>query len=514
MFDLSGIDFDRMPAEEQEELLRLVRAEEFYSQRGSLTLHEFVKQFWHVLEPTTPFIDNWHIGAICEHLEACYRREIRKLIINVPPRSLKSMLTSVFFPAWVWTKDPSHNFLTASFAKSLALRDATKARDLIRSPEYRAYFGDLYQIASDQDTKEYYKTDQHGSRRSLGVGSSVVGEGGDINICDDPNNPEREETAADRIAANFWYKNKWFSRYNDPKTHVHILMQQRVHVMDVSGYVIDLDLGFEILKIPFRYEGEKNVTSIGFSDPREVIGELVSTERFSEEDAKSLEKALGSQAAAQLQQRPVSNEGDMFPASKAESVSADAVPNELTLVRYWDKAFTEGGGAYTAGVLMGIAKNMDLYVLDVVRGQWGAAQRDANILQTANRDAKRFGGIAQTTTAVDGTVTQTGVYLGGKVKIWLEQEPGSMGRDSVDLLIRSLRGYSVDAERPTGDKVTRAGPFSSQWMAGNVKIVEGEWNTDYINEMGSFPKGKYKDQVDASSGAFNKLATKRRVRVL
>lgn len=540
MFDLSTVNFEAMQPEEQEEFLALVRAEEFYEQRDKISLHDFVKLFWHVLEPTTPFVDNWHIGAICEHLEACFKREIRDLIINIPPRTLKSGITSVFFPAWLWTKDPSQRILSASFAESLALRDTVNTRTLIRSVEYQTYFGDLFKLTGDQDTKKYFANDKRGSRQAFGVGSSIVGQGGDINICDDPNNPEMNEDSANRVQANYWFKNKWYSRYNNPKTNVRILVQQRTHINDVTGYVLDKDLGFEVLKIPFRYEGDKNPTSIGYGDPRKEIGEVISKDRFSEEDARKIEKALGTEASAQLQQRPVSTEGDMFPSSKATTV--DVVPNNLDLVRYWDKAFTEGGGAFTAGVLMGLSKAMDYYVLDVVRGQWGDDQRDENILKTAELDAEKYGGSLRQipdTHIGEYRCTNCGHFAevekplqhetqaqcpsckaltlmlairtreqwhSGRVKTWLEHEPGSMGRDSTRILIAKLTGFDVDAERPTGDKVTRAKPFSSQWKSGNVYILRGDWNLDYRNEMGSFPSAKLKDQVDASSGAHSKLA--------
>lgn len=157
----------------------------------------------------------------------------------------------------------------------------------------------------------------------------------------------------------------------------------------------------------------------------------------------------------------------------------DAAPADARCVRSWDKAGTSGGGAYSAGVRMARAGGT-YYVEDVVRGQWSPHQRNLVMRQVAAAD-------------------------GPEVTIWMETEPGSGGKESSQISIRELAGYSVHAETVTGDKVTRASGLSAQAEAGNVKLVRGEWNEAYLSELHGFPEGKYKDQVDASSAAFAKL---------
>jgi predicted phage terminase large subunit-like protein len=162
------------------------------------------------------------------------------------------------------------------------------------------------------------------------------------------------------------------------------------------------------------------------------------------------------------------------------------------IVRYWDQAGTEGDGAYTAGVLIGKHRDTgDFWVLDVVRGQWGTARREARIKQTTQMD-------------------------GRGVRVGIEQEPGSGGKESAENTIRNLAGYRVKAfavGQSDGNKVARADPFSVQVNAGNVKLVENEeWNSEFIRELRLFPRWKFKDQVDAAGGGFN-MITKRRVRV-
>jgi predicted phage terminase large subunit-like protein len=164
----------------------------------------------------------------------------------------------------------------------------------------------------------------------------------------------------------------------------------------------------------------------------------------------------------------------------------------VQLVRYWDKAGTADGGAYTAGVLMGKDTDGRLWVLDVVRGQWAAAEREKTILQTAHLDLAKYGPM---------------------VEIWIEQEPGSGGKESAEATIRRLAGFKCYADRPTGDKVIRAEPFAAQAEAGNVHLVQAQWTPSYLGELTAFPQGTYADQVDASSGALHKIAFSRRIRV-
>lgn len=177
-------------------------------------------------------------------------------------------------------------------------------------------------------------------------------------------------------------------------------------------------------------------------------------------------------------------DGDRFKREWFGAPLADR-PGFLThWVRYWDKAGTEGGGDWTAGVLIGRAGAL-YYVLDVIRGQWSPAQRKAVMMQTAQQDA-----------------AVCPVYA-----IWTEQEPGSGGKESAQNTVADLAGYDVHAETVTGSKVVRANPFAAQCEVGNVKLIAGPWNAAYLNELCAFPSGPHDDQVDASSGAFAKLAT-------
>ncbi|MEJ5222837.1 MAG: phage terminase large subunit [Anaerolineales bacterium] len=216
-------------------------------------------------------------------------------------------------------------------------------------------------------------------------------------------------------------------------------------------------------------------------DPLErVIGEPLNPDRYPLGELEKIKTVMGSWAfEALFQQRPMPAEGGMFKGGWLKFV--DAAPAQVTArVRYWDKAATADGGDYTAGVRMSRTTDGLYYIEDVTRGRWSSGERDKEIKRCAETDPP-------------GT------------QIWLEQEPGSSGVDSVQALIRMLAGHNVRADRVTGSKVVRAGPLAAQAEVGNVALVRGAWNAAFLDELTSFPNGTHDDQVDAASGAFAKL---------
>lgn len=445
------------------------------------SLANFVREAWHVLEPGQPYIHGWHVDAICEHLEAITDGDLNRLLINIPPGTMKSTLTSVFWPAWEWgpKRMPHIRMIGASHEQGLAVRDTRKMRNLITSPWFKERWPTA--LTSDQNQKTFYENEHTGWRQACAV-ASMTGKRGDRVVWDDPHSVEAALSIAHRETALRVFQETLPTRLNNPDKSAIVIVMQRLHEADVSGFILEDDYGYEHLCLPMEFEPERRcTTSLGFTDPRTEDGELLFPQRFSRETVDRDKKIMGAMAVAgQFQQRPAPRGGGFFEWEKLEVVG-DA-PKRLTkLIRYWDKAGTDGSGAYTAGVLMGKDKDGIYYVLDVVRGQWSASKREAVIKQTAQADGK-------------------------KVHVWIEQEPGSGGKESAESTIRMLAGFRAYAERATGDKALRAEPYSVQVEAGNIKVVDGVWNKAFIDEHKTFPVGKYKDQIDAASGAFNKLA--------
>ena len=436
-----------------------------------------------MVEPGTPYVHGWHIDAICEHLEAVTRGEIRDLLINMPPRHAKSLTVSVFWPCWEWIRRPERRWLFSSYAASLSIRDSLKCRRLIESPWYQRNWGGRYRLTSDQNAKVRFENDRTGYRLATSVGGSNTGEGADRLVADDPHNVQEAESAPIREATLLWWDEVMSTRRNDPKTGARVIVMQRTHEADLSGHVLAKG-GYEHLCLPAEFEPDRrSVTSIGWTDPRTAEGELLWPDRFGRDELDALKRDMGVYAiAGQFQQRPAPRSGGMF--QRGWFPIAPALPVGCRFVRYWDKAGTEGGGDYSAGVL--IAKSPDglFYIVDVARGQWSAGTREATILQTAQLDRARHGAVAT----------------------WLEQEPGSSGKESAQSSVRMLAGFDAHAEPVSGDKETRARPFAAQCEAGNVRLLAGGWNAALLDELASFPTGRHDDQVDGASGAFNKLA--------
>lgn len=444
------------------------------------SLATFVREAWHVLEPGQPYIHGWHVEAVCDHLEAITAGDITRLLINIPPGTMKSTLVSVFWPAWEWgPRGLSHiRFIGASHEQGLATRDTLKMRRLVTSEWYQERWP--LALTGDQNQKTYYENGSTGFRQACAV-ASMTGRRGDRVAWDDPHSVEAALSPAHRETALRVFQETLPTRLNNPDSSAIVVVMQRLHEADVSGFILENDFGYEHLCLPMEFEvGRRCTTGIGWTDPRTEEGELLFPARFPRHVVDRDKKVMGVMAVAgQFQQRPAPRGGGFFEWSKIQIV--DAVPRMTNVIRYWDKAGTEGGGAHTAGVKMGVGDDGLFYVIDAVRGQWGAAERERTIKSVAGLD-------------------------GHGTKVWIEQEPGSGGKESAESTIRNLAGYTIKSERPTGDKATRAEPFAVQVEAGNVRMLRGDWNQAYIDEVKTFPVGKYKDQIDASSGAFNKLS--------
>lgn len=479
------------------------------------SLRDYIRLVFDIVEPGRKYHPNWHTDAIADHLEAMipvpiYDMEkddegkyilgfnppqIRRLVINIPPGCTKSLILNVIFPSWVWGPLglPMLRFLFITYSQQLTLRDSIKCRRIIESDWYRELWGYQYQLTSDQNSKIRYENNKSGFRQSTSLDGMATGERADFTGIDDPINMKEairpEQTALKRC--NETYDNSISTRFM-PVTGSCCICMQRGAGNDLSGYVLAKEFGgWEHLCLPMEYEGNNRCrTSLNFKDPRKKIGELLVPQRYPKEEIRYLKADLGSYGtASQLQQNPVAKEGGMFQTENfqiANQLPSNREKQIIGAIRYWDKAGTEGGGAYTAGVLMVRYADNTYYVLDVVRGQWEARQREPIIKQTAMNDKNLF---------------PTGRY-----QVWTEQEPGSGGKESAQNTITSLAGLSVHADKVTGKKEVRAEPYSIQVENKNVYLVSGHWVSKFIQEHKDYLVGKYRDQVDAAGGAFNKLA--------
>jgi hypothetical protein len=269
-------------------------------------------QAWHVLEPSNPFIDGLHVRAICDHLQAVTEGRIQHLIINVPPGHAKSLLTAVFWPAWVWISHPEVRWLFSSYKEPLATRDSVRCRRLIESPWYQERWGERFQLADDQNEKARFENTQTGYRVVVPKGSGT-GERGDYVVVDDPHSVDQAESDVERQSAIEWWNGSMSTRLNDLTTGHKVVIQQRLHEADLTGDLLEKG-GYELLCLPAEFDVERRcTTSIGWTDPRQECGELLWPARLTREVLEHQKATLGSyRYAGQYQQRPSPAEGGIF----------------------------------------------------------------------------------------------------------------------------------------------------------------------------------------------------------
>lgn len=454
----------------------LIAAERELCRRG---LANFIRRAWAVLEPGQPYSHGWHIDAMCEHLEAVTSGQITRLLINVPPGTMKSLMTGVLWPAWEWGPRgaASSRIIGASHESTLATRDNLRMRRLITSPWYQRLWP--LSLTGDQNEKTYFENAATGWRQSCAV-RSMTGRRGDRVLWDDPHSVEDAHSKAALAEAERIFSETLPTRLNNPDRSAIVICMQRLSESDISGVILARELGYEHLCLPMEWEGPRAATCTGFVDPRHHTGELLFPSRFPRAVVDRDKRVMGPYAVAgQFQQRPAPARGEEFQPDMITVV--DAIPNGVVRwCRGWDLAATEGAGDYTAGVKLGRLADGRYIVADVRRAQLATAGRDALIRATASQDGP---GVLQS----------------------LPQDPGQAGKGQAAALVAMLAGHEVHASLESGDKVVRSRPFASQVNAGNVLMLRGAWNHDFVEELRTFPAGLNDDQVDGAARAFVEL---------
>lgn len=440
---------------------------------------EFVKEFWDEFIPES-YIHNWHIELLCNELQVAMERvflglpRLYDIVINISPGTTKSTITSVMLPAWSWIRMPTLRTIGGSHGASLSMDLSRKNRAIIKSEKYMWCFPEI-RMSVDQDSKSYFVNTLGGSRFAVGVGGSVVGMHGHVLIIDDPIDPSGAVSETEIKTANRWMDETLATRKVDKEVALTILIMQRLHQNDCTANMLEKTKKVRHICLPAELSDQvlpKHFASFykdGLMDPT----------RLSREVLAENEVKLGQFGyAGQFGQNPVPLGGGMF---KTDRIVITELNDKLiSKVRSWDKAATADGGAFSAGVKMGLDRKGRTWILNATRGQWSSDRREDMMKSTA---------------VLDGRDTD----------IVLEQEPGSGGKFCAQSSVRNLIGFNVYVERPTGDKTHRADPFSVQVNNGNVCMVPGPWNQEYLDEMRFFPFSKYKDQVDATSAGFTHL---------
>lgn len=453
-----------------------------------LSLSEFFRQSWEILEPSTELLWNWHMDAMCLHSEALfedwlkrrenpeYKQRMRNLVINVPPGSAKSRLVSVCLPAWIWTQFPGFKMIFLSANPRVALRDSVLCRDMIESEWYQKTFSPAWQIRDDQNTKSSFWNTAGGFRNAGGFNSRITGDRCDLLGWDDPHDAEEVNSETKRSHVIERWDAAIKNRVNSPDSSIRLGIMQRLHYRDLTGHVLDSG-EWSLLRIPQEYDGDRIVTPIGWSDPRTELGELMFPARFSKEFVEN-EKRNSYHFAGQHQQSPVPREGGMIKLAWFQRYKEPpATQREIILSLDTASKASELSCPWVAGIWA--LKDGQMYLLYVLRKQMEYPEGKRTIINLMEKWSP---------SAVLIEDKSTGQSL--------IQEY----RQGVKLSNGLKTTYNVIAIEPESDKVTRMSTESPAIEAGRVWLPEtASWLGDYELELTTFPRSATADQVDMTS---------------
>jgi len=505
------------------------------------SLFEFIKQAWHVVEPVQPYIENWHISFIAHHLQAVTDGEINRLLINVPPGMMKSLLVNVFWPAWEWTKNPGLRYVCTAHSQNLAIRDSTKMRRLVQSDWYRRRWGDKVVLTGDQNAKTKFENTATGFREAVAF-ESMTGVRGDRVTIDDPHSVDSAMSDIQRQTTIDTFLEAVPTRLTNPATSAIVVIMQRLHTDDVSGVILEKNLGYTHIMLPMEFDPERKcVTDLGFEDQREYEGELLFEARFPREVVERDKAVMGPWAVAgQFQQSPSPRGGGIVKREwwqlwDDESAQANGVAS-ASKYPPMDYIIASLDGAYTS------KQENDPSALTI----WGVWQKGG---QSARRILSRTGEVSD---VLDERDTIPCVML---MHAWekrlpihgpdIERMPGetdvafrnrqllawglvehvidTCNKYNVDMLLVEAKGpglsvaqeierlnktnsWAVRLVNPgNADKVARAYAVQPTFSNGIVYAPDKTWADKVITQFEQFPKAKHDDLVDSTTQALKYL---------
>lgn len=438
------------------------------------------------------------------------KQGIGRLMIFMPPQHGKSQLASRHFPAWLLGLLPDSRIILTSYGESLATTHSRHIRDMVTTEEYQAIFGSKsnkiwpVELSSDSRSTEAWDLAKpyRGGVKAAGVGGGITGLPAHLFIIDDPfKNREEAESEGRRDLVDDWFKSAARTRLR-PNAAV-VIFHTRWHPDDLAGRLMQrmvsdpLTSQYDIVcmpalaldKHPSEEEQRKMMRDGVFLPLADPLGRsggaALCPEWYDEKWMASTKADVGLyDFEALYQQSPFSKEGNTF--KREWFTVVDQGPKEvIARVRAWDKAATSGSGARTASVLMSIGKDGFLYIEHTTAGQLSSASRDEMMIRVGKEDYRNY----------------------DPFPIWHPQDPGSAGKDSAEAFNNLLadNGLIGIFEQVTGSKEFYADMLATKAMGGRVRMVRGEWNDAFLDELAAFPKGRFKDRVDAASSAYNYL---------
>lgn len=464
-----------------QELRHLYELEKRYCEESYF---KFFQRAWAVMEPYTPLVPNWHIEYLCnilqEEIERIAERKpkTKDINLNIPPRSGKSYIVSIMLCPWAWTRFPHLKFIFSSHSLSLSIDHCVKGRRLIESEWYQRHWNKVFKLAGDQNVKSYYENDQGGARFATSVTGGITGHGADFIGCDDLLDPLKAQSELSRKAAHEHYRQTLYTRLNDQKTGVRVIVNQRLHEEDITGIELnERGQQYQNICIPGEYDADLVSPK---SLKKHYKKGLFFPERFSRKVLEEYQKALGSVGyAGQVQQSPSAQEGNLF--LRKYWNFYQVLPEKFDeVIQSWDLAFKEKEqNDYTVGQVWG-KKGANCYLIAQFRAKAGIKKSVQAILQLTQDHPKAR-------------------------RKFVEDKAN--GPALIDLLKGEVAG--IIPVQPKGDKVSRANAILYLVEAGNVYLPDPKlysWVNEFIEELAVFPNGTHDDQVDAMTQALSKMA--------
>ena len=430
----------------------------------------FLRRVVATTSPAARYAHNWHIDAIAEYLQACASGQMRRLIINIPPRMLKSTMVSVAWPAWLLGQDARARLMVASYAQSLSTKHSTDCRHVMQSAWYRRLFPET-QLSADQNEKDKFVTTQRGHRLAVSVGGAAIGEGGNILIADDPLNPLQANQRSTRDATNAWFDHSFATRLDDKLRGAIVIVMQRLHAEDLSGYLLRKG-GWEHLCLPAIAPERTRIHCGGFAHER-ALGEALHAAREPAALLEATKRELGSvNFAAQYQQAPVTEQGSLM--RREWFAQFDAAPAGR-VIQSWDTGI-KASVSHDASVCATFVQHEGMhYVVDVAQ------------MRLEYPELKR-------------RVTALAAKFSPEVIL---MEDKASGQSLLQDLKRETQ-LPLVAQMPHGDKWSRLVRVSPLLEAGKVALPnEAMWLADFITQLLEFPQSTHDDMVDALSQYLN-----------
>lgn len=458
--------------------------------KAEKNLADFVRGAWPILEPVTKLSWSWHLDLICEHLTLVRDNKFRDvfgegvqgMIVNVPPRTMKSLLITVFFPAWVWLTQPARRFMSVSYSKDLATQHSVLRRNVMTSTWYQGFWRDRFKFAKDQNLKTQYENNERGTMFSTAMHATATGLGGDILIFDDPLNPDQALSETERESVNTRFDNTFRTRLNDYRKGIMIVVMQRLHELDLTGHLLTKEKERWIhLKLPATAEKEEKwIFPVTQKTVEREPGELLWSERLPKIYLDGQTTGLGTWTyAGQYQQNPAPLEGGII--KRAWIKFYKKLPSRFDLlVQSWDCTFKDSiESDYVSGTI------------------WGRSGGKFYMLPYRVNARMDFGPTLKAVQAAYADFPWCNAVL---------IEDKANGPAIVSELRQTIPG--VLAVEPDGGKLSRAQAMAPLWESGAVELPDPEcfdvtWMEAYIHEICTFPKAAHDDDMDSTSQALN-----------